>query len=284
MKGIEWTDMTWNPLLVRNGGRFGCTKISAGCTNCYASRLNARVFGGRPYDSKFAGWDFYLDERQMKRLPGHKHPKKVFVCSATDLFHEAVPDELVYRVFHKMAYHPWHTFFVLTKRADRMATIYPKIANLLVDRLDHVQLMVTVENQAMANLRIPQLLSLHPGKVGVSVEPLLEPIDFRHDGHYWLCGITTGTETDVYGNPFPIVVPSRSIDFVIVGGESGPGARICYPAWIHDIMLQCRDAGVPVFVKQLGSRWAYEHKLRDDSKGSNPENWPADLRVREFPT
>lgn len=289
---IAWTDATWNPVT-------GCSKVSAGCKNCYAEAVAHRFWA----DRKFTDVQYHED-RLTAPLRWRK-PRKVFVNSMSDLFHDDVPDSFIDRVFAVMAMSPQHTFQVLTKRPERMRqymkqqvfghaegfTYGDRIARIACDilaglperlgnsvarrmlglrtpwPLPNVWLGVSVENQSAADDRIPHLLATPAAVRFLSCEPLLSGVDIRR----WLpWHLTDKIELPAVGG--------SPIDWVIVGGESGPGARPCDVAWIRSIVQQCQTARVPVFVKQLGSKAG----LRG-SKGGDPSEWPEDLRVREFP-
>jgi protein gp37 len=253
---IQWTDRTWNPVR-------GCSRVSAGCERCYAERLAYRFNGpAQPYEGLtrmtrygpvWTGKLRLVPEVLQEPLRWRK-PCRVFVNSMSDLFHEAVPQEFIDRVFSVMAEARLHIFQILTKRPGRMLEIARRHAPL-----SNVWLGVSVENQAMADERIPLLLDTPAAVRFLSVEPLLGPVNiFRRNG----------------------CVP---IGWVIVGGESGPGARPCDVEWIRDLVCQCRGADVPAFVKQLGTQpLGLEYCLRDH-KGGNPAEWPEHLRVREYP-
>lgn len=255
---IEWTDLTWNPVR-------GCSRISAGCANCYAEVLAGRFSKPGSWGHTFAIYDdrgprwtgkVELQPHLLDWPLSKRDPKRIFVNSTSDLFHEDLPDEDVFRVFKAMAAAPRHTFQVLTKRAERMASLVPKIRHHLVDRLDHVWLGVSVEDQAAADLRIPKLRATPAAVRFLSCEPLLEPlaIAWHLSPHH----------------------PIDQVDWLIVGGESGHGARPMEAAWATSLVEQARAAGVRPFVKQLGSvLGGRDHKSID--------TFPADLRVREFP-
>jgi len=189
----------------------------------------------------------------------------------TDLFLESVPDEWIFDIFKVMARCPNHVFQVLTKRAERMADLVPNIRSHLVDRLHHVWLGVSVEDQKRANERIPHLVRTPASVRFLSCEPLLGPIDL---GAAHPCGYyCAGPEYGHYAHEFWSPVDTR-IKWVIVGGESGPGRRPMELHWAKSIVEQCRQANVACFVKQLGG-WPNKH--------GDPERWPEDLRVREWP-
>ena len=211
--GIEWTDATWNPVT-------GCTKISPGCKHCYAERLAARLqlMGSRRYRDGFA---VTLQPDQVTLPLRWRRPRRIFVNSMSDLFHEAVPLDYIRQVFDVMAEAHWHVFQVLTKRAERLAAVAGELP-----WPQNVWQGVSVENARYAS-RIAPLQTVPAAIRFLSVEPRLGPIpNLSLDGIHW----------------------------VIVGGESGPGARPLDPSWVRGIRDQCRRADVPFFFKQWGGR------------------------------
>ena len=254
LSSIEWTDVTWNPAT-------GCTKVSPGCAHCYAEAIAPRSFRGRPFT------EVKFHPERLNQPLGWRKPRRVFVNSMSDLFHESLTVAQIYDVFEVMRRCPQHVFQVLTKRPERMRSLLRGVIAGHEAPLPNVWLGVSVENQAMADERIPLLLDTPAALRFLSVEPLLGPVDLS----YWLS------------------IECHRPDWVIVGGESGPKARACPVDAIRAVVKKCRAAGVSVFVKQLGAQpvigAAGFHKavsLRD-RKGGNPDEWPADLRVREFP-
>lgn len=251
--GIVWTEQTWNPLR-------GCTRVSAGCTNCYAESMAARFCGaGQPYEGTInpetKRWS-----GNIKLVPEHlqdplrwKRPRMVFVNSMSDLFHESVPDDFIDQVFAVMALAKQHTFQVLTKRPERMlkyltggygcatGRIWYQMMQLghksgLQWPLPNVWIGTTVENQESANERIPLLLQTPAAVRWVSMEPLLAAVTiFSLDG--------------IIDIPDGMVSP---LDWVVVGGESGGNARPMHPDWARSLRDQCADAGVPFLFKQWG--------------------------------
>jgi protein gp37 len=213
---IEWTDATWNPVR-------GCTKVSPGCARCYAETFAERFRGvpGHPYEQ---GFDLRLVPGKLDEPLRWRRPRTIFVNSMSDLFHRDVPDHYVAEVARVMKAAPWHTFQVLTKRADRLCKL---LASTLafVAREPHVWWGVSVENRKHGLPRIAHLQAAPAAVRFLSVEPLLEPLG-RLD--------------------------LRDIAWVIVGGESGYRARPMRPEWVRDIRDQCVDAGVPFFFKQWG--------------------------------
>jgi protein gp37 len=211
--GIEWTDATWNPVT-------GCSKISPGCKNCYAERLSLRLqaMGNPRYRNGFA---VTLHPDQLTLPLRWPQPRLIFVNSMSDLFHEAVPEEFIRRVFEVMVRADWHIFQILTKRAERPAALAPRLP-----WPENVWQGVSVEN-ARYTWRITHLQKVPAAVRFLSLEPLLGPIpNLVLDGIQW----------------------------VIVGGESGPHHRPADPAWVRDIRDQCVAAGIPFFFKQWGGR------------------------------
>lgn len=344
---IEWTEATWNPVV-------GCTKVSPGCANCYAERMayrlacaekapyNAGIIrgagdAGKPLRARWTG-KVALNEAALARPLHWRKPRRIFVCSMSDLFQESVPFEWIDRVFAVMALCPQHTFQVLTKRPERMAewltakravrfmghaaedkpvwhhvstqmngyyrNPVPNTYRLSVPiefgdnwPLPNVWLGTSVENQMMADARIPHLLRCPATVRFLSAEPLLGPVDLANirkkgivtdaiGGVYWAEANGKKLTIDPIGSTY-----EKIISWVIVGGESGPGARPCNIEWIRSIVGQCKTAGVACFVKQLGANpelgldecWGKDGPP-GDAKGGDPDEWPEDLRVREMPT
>jgi protein gp37 len=209
--GIEWTESTWNPLT-------GCTKISPGCKYCYAERMAKRLQAmGQPNYAN--GFKLTMHEHVLEKPLEWKKPQVIFVNSMSDLFHKDVPLDFILRVIDVMRRAHWHTFQVLTKRAERLEELSPKI-----DWPDNVWMGVSVETEKYA-YRIDHLRRTGAKIKFLSLEPLLGPLhNLNLDGIHW----------------------------AIVGGESGPGARPLDPVWVVDIRDQCLQAKVPFFFKQWG--------------------------------
>jgi protein gp37 len=305
---IEWTEATWNPIR-------GCSRISQGCVNCYAEKVAARFSGpGLPYEGltdKFGRWNGVI-----RTVPEHlldpmrwQRPRMVFVNSMSDLFHHSVDLDVIESIFGVMALAQRHTFQVLTKRAGAMRgfmdrtmeahaagvhqaavhatratdgvgvgreylNIWGSIDMRPAWPLPNVWLGVSVEDDRVAE-RIDILRATPAAVRWLSVEPLIGPLNL----HGKLDGI----------------------DWVVVGGESGPGARECYSAWIADVLQACKDAGVPVFVKQLGAAYSdpinglagVQLKVSADApqptrrlkhpKGGDMAEWPPEFQVRQWP-
>lgn len=274
---IEWTDKTWNPTV-------GCTPISAGCKHCYARRDH-----DKRHKAKLAGKNLPpqyakpFSEVQLvpQRLamPLHwRKPRRVFVNSVSDLFHPDVPFYFIDEVFATMSLCSQHTFQVLTKRPGRMREYVER----LVGRIHagrcpwrwmpkHIWLGTSVSTQEDADRNIPPLLQCPAAVRFVSIEPMLESVDlhiasdFSTIGHgpSWLLPIASGA-----GGLTP------TIDWVIIGCESGPKRRPSKQDGVRELVEQCRKASVSVFVKQLDI---------DDRVSKNMAEWPEDLRVQEYP-
>ena len=213
---IEWTDATWNPVR-------GCTKVSAGCKHCYAETFAERFrdVPGHPFEF---GFDLRLVPEKLAEPLKWKEPRRIFVNSMSDLFHESIPDDYIAQVCSSMMNAPWHTYQVLTKRADRMASLLRGILQPAASA-PHIWWGVSVENQVHGLPRIDALRSARAQVTFLSVEPLLEDLG-------------------------PINL--RGINWVIVGGESGHGARPMEAEWVRSIRAQCNEAEVPFFFKQWG--------------------------------
>jgi len=293
---------TWNPIRARmkrehisnpayrpsHSGTF-CTRISPGCTHCYASAINKRFGNGLDYTvPNLEKIEFFIDERILAEPLKAKKPHTIFVGDMFDLFHEAIGPLLIAEVLDVMRRAPQHTYQLLTKRAARMREMMTGL-----NVMPHVWLGVSVEDQKRADERIPLLLQTPAAVRFLSVEPQLEAVDLSHyvfDRQVEVRHLVNGPACLNFDQADYSVGPS--IDWVIVGGESGPGARPFNPAWAHSIIRQCALAKVPCFVKQVGSNpeWDNEYwqglvapKLKD-RKGGDPAEWPAALRVREFPS
>jgi protein gp37 len=208
---IEWTESTWNPVT-------GCTKISAGCANCYAERMAKRLqlMGQANYVN---GFEVTLHPHVLDYPLGWKKPQVIFVNSMSDLFHEDVPLDYIRQIFDVMTRANWHTFQVLTKRSERLAELAP-----LLNWPENVWMGVTVENADCA-YRIDDLRDVPSAVRFLSMEPLLSGVEDMN---------------------------LENIDWVIVGGESGPGSRPIEKQWVRDIRKQCKNADVPFFFKQWG--------------------------------
>lgn len=277
---IEWTDATWNPVT-------GCTKVSAGCKFCYAERLFPRAYSGRKFTE--VRWHAERLDQPLR----WKKPRRIFVNSMSDLFHEDVPGAFIGKVFGVMAVARQHVFQVLTKRPQRMSDLLADgvvgplkgeadqtAFEILRERsttaeeasrwpglkwpLPNVWLGVSVEDQATADERIPLLLQTPAAIRFVSYEPALGPIKFSDD---WM-RCPGGAE---YGHGFNRTTVHAGccekyphVNWLIAGGESGPNARSAHPEWIRSARDQCAAAGTAFFFKQWGE-WAPGENVTDNS-------------------
>lgn len=262
MTKIEWADETWNPIT-------GCTPISEGCANCYARRMANRLRGryGYPSDDPFRVT--FHKSRLYDPLLWRKG-RSVFVCSMGDLFHEDVQFDWIEQVFERMRENHLHTYMLLTKRPARVAEYWEWRKNVwlggqLTSRWpEHVWLGVTAENQQRADERIPIMFQVPAAVRFVSIEPMLSDVDLRvapcrqcnHQGDvlHWPCPSCKGRRFE-----YP--------DWVICGGETGPGARPMHTDWARSLRDQCVGASTPFFFKNM----------------SGKQPIPEDLMIREFP-
>lgn len=206
---IEWTDATWNPMT-------GCSKISAGCANCYSERIVKRWGGSFKY--KF-------HPNSLAQPGDWKKPRKIFVCSMSDLFQEEASDEEIRQVFEAMGAGPQHTYQILTKRIERVMEWHLKRPTR-INLPSNIWIGTSVENQEMARRRIPELIKVRAKIRFLSVEPMLGPVSI----YSW----------------------RKDIQWVIVGGESGPKARPLKPDWVRALRGECKALGIPFFFKQWG--------------------------------
>lgn len=282
---IEWlarpgtTPESWNMI-------GGCSPVSAGCTNCYAARMAAtrlryhpRYVGMAEMHNGKARWtgEISLDASALNKPLSWKKSRTVFVASMSDLFHEAVPGWFIFRVLGMIAMNPQHTFMVLTKRPDRFAALlgrdehggksslawaieaYAEVVKpeWLVWPLQNLWLGITIESPDY-RWRAEYLRQIQAAVRFISFEPLLDSFA-----------------------DYPGVLDDMT--WVIVGGETGPGARPMHPDWARGLVQQCRTANIPVFVKQMGTIWAKQYGLEKDTRGHKIESWSKDLQVRQWP-
>lgn len=302
---IQWTEATWTPIRARPlfSDKIGwhCEHVSEGCRNCYAESLNKRLGTGLDFKPGHKrDLKIFLDEKMLMKPLHWKKPRMIFVCSMTDLFADFVEDEWLDKMFAVMALCPHHTFQILTKRPARMrgylesrcspdakvsAEAEPirrainAIPNGLGNRrgaletpLPNVWLGTSTEDQAAYDERLPELMQTPAAVRFLSIEPLIGPI---------------------------VPDPESLVDWIIIGGESGPHARVCRAEWIRDIVGPAKSTGVAIFVKQLGARFVDEKngiagrmttvpdeveitRRLKDAKGGDIDEWP-DFRIREMP-
>jgi protein gp37 len=276
---IEWTQgadgrpgATWNPTT-------GCDRISPGCDHCYALTMAGRLkaMGSAKYqndgDPRTSGPGFGLTVHAASfDAPLHwREPRKVFVNSMSDLFHARVPVPFISRVWSVMGRTPQHTYQILTKRPERMLRI---VGDDVYGGYWLLKESVTEEDARALYDEWP-LLNVH---LGTSIET------DKYVGRADHLRRTNAALRFLSLEPLIGALPSLVLDdigWVIIGGESGPGARPMDLGWVRDLIAQCRSTGTGVFVKQMGSVWAREHGSH--GKGGDWDRWPADLRIREFP-
>lgn len=318
---IEWTDATWNPVRGCSRVSEGCRNCYA---ERQAARFASPPVAGVGQDDSDAspGGPFYgfvtkvnghaawtgkveLVEKHLMDPLKWRTSRKVFVNSMSDLFHEELTDEAIDRVFAVMVAAYWHQFQILTKRAGRLPSYIeglrkrwigatglaypgPNINGPFKWPAPNIWLGVSVEDQKTADERVPLLLQTPAAVRFVSYEPALGPVDFESIPFCLRDNHPTAADVKV-DNPLCfhyIRHGTPGINWIIVGGESGPGARPFNIDWARNTVAQCRAAGVACFVKQLGAKVfdsGHVHILLNDHKGGKPNEWPADLRVREFP-
>jgi protein gp37 len=271
---IQWTEATWNFLS-------GCTKVSDGCTNCYIERTPPFRMAHRRFDKPGIGGTtgVTLHSDRLGLPMKWRKPRRIFVNSLADLFHDDVPDRFIADAFAVMALAPQHTYQVLTKRHARMRSLLSSpefrtavqraclqrvgdTAPWLVEPwwpLRQVWLGVSVENQQWADIRIPALLDTPAAVRWLSCEPLLGPLDLGP----WLASIDWPA---CWADHSPSAECGRCIrpEWIVVGGESGPGARPMHPDWARSLRDQCTSAGVPFFFKQHGE-WVSVDQMPDDT-------------------
>lgn len=248
---IEWCDTVWNPIT-------GCSPVSEGCLNCWAKRMARRLAGRYGYPESPNEFDVTWHPDRMQQVYTWRKPRRVFVCSMSDLFHADVPKLAMNRVFWNMKspQNRHHTFMVLTKRPKRMAE---RVAEAVEWEEwgagpDNIELGVTIENQKRADERISILLQIPAAVRFVSIEPMLGPVGL---GNIQLDSQTRynalegcGTTSRGVGGQMSPNVHGSSLDWVVVGAETGPGARPMDPDWARGVRDQCVEAGVPFFYKR----------------------------------
>jgi protein gp37 len=316
MSKIEWTEKTWNPIV-------GCSLASPGCTNCYAMKMAGRLeamgqsqYQGTTQRTKngfaWTGVVNVAPDSVFLAPLQRKIPTTYFVNSMSDMFHPSVPDYVIDRVFAIMALTPWHTYQVLTKRADRMRAYLtgrdidaridsfmdeiigehvdplnrrsddirataPSVEYATGTPLSNVWLGVSTEDQARADERIPDLLATPAAVRFLSCEPLLGRVDLTAIGMQTTdpIGFDVMLGKVIHKDDGDQRTLGQKVDWVIVGGESGSGARLTHSDWVILLRDQCAVAGIPFFVKQLSSGGSKAIK--------DIEQFPSDLRIRELP-
>lgn len=298
--GIAWTRSTFNPWI-------GCTKVGPGCDHCYAENQDSRKrWGGvvhwgpgvprmRTSASNWHGPVKWNKQAPSSSFAGRKGFWPVFCASLADVFDNEVDVQWRADLMKLIEDTPNLSWLLVTKRIGNVARMVEEAGDY-IDRgegwqsmwgqgvwPDNVRLMITAVNQEEVDRDVPKLLAL-PCKNGVSYEPALGPVDWRQYLHaHWCKLLDLGGTTTCDCQP--------RLDWIIVGGESSQGApaRLFDLDWARSTVVQCKAAGVACFVKQLGSAWATPNDsgerlpVKRDRAGADPSEWPADLRVREFP-
>ena len=231
---IQWTDATWNPVT-------GCSKVSPGCAHCYAETLSLRFgWSKRPWLPEYAPENVVLHPERLDQPQRWRRPRRVFVNSMSDLFHELVPDAFIFDVFDRMAQADWHSYQLLTKRPERMATVVKSYYALHPGQvpLPQVWLGTSIENDRWIT-RADAVRETPAAVRFISAEPLLGPLPS---------------------------LDLTAIDWLIVGGESGAGARPMHPEWAMDLRDQAAEAGTAFFFKQWGGRTPKAHGRELDGR------------------
>lgn len=294
---IQWSQETWNVVL-------GCSKLSAGCMQCYAVGHVHRLAGNpnptikaanegltRRHTNGQLDWSGvvrFIPERLTQPLRW-KEPKLIFVNSLSDVFHEDLPVEVIAQIFGVIIAARRHTFQILTKRPERMADLlnsekFRRHAEKCAGDYTHLMpdwplancwIGTSVEDQAAAEKRIPHLLRAPAAVRFLSCEPLLGEVNLDP----WLWEKRYG-EPEL-GSPL-LFEATNAIDWVIIGGESGHRARPLQATWISNLISDCEEAEVKTFVKQTGAVWARDHGYQD-RKGGDPSEWPLGWQIQQFP-
>ncbi len=261
---IEWTGETWN--VIRS-----CSRVSKGCRHCYAERQAVRQCGpGKAYEGlvqmtprgrRWTGVTRVVEELIEKPLYW-RQPRTIFVNSMSDFFHETILPEDIERIWGVMERANWHTYQILTKRPERMANW---MSRYNITAPPHIWLGVSAEDQKTFDYRVPYLFKIKASIRWASLEPLLNPITFAN----------------IFPHPSKEADNRNKLDWVVVGGESGSQARPMEFDWVRKLRDEAAVYGIPFFFKQTGRVLARNQGYND--KGGNPEHWPEDLRIRQYP-
>ena len=257
--GIDYVDETENFIT-------GCTKVSPGCKNCYAETQTVSLWKRFKQEKYRHGFNKVVEHRDLlSSISFVKKPTRYMINSMSDTFHPDVSFNFLYKLFEKFIFYPWNTFVIVTKRAERASMVMDNIWLHLSRNhpsldfpLKNVWLIVTTENQEMFNQRIPFLLKTPVAIRGLSIEPMLGPMDIRR-------AFNSGCPLCCGSGEWPVAIKCtkcggsgkwHKIDWVIVGGESGSKGRPMHPDWPASIQKQCQDAGIAYFFKQWGE-WGH---------------------------
>lgn len=269
---IEWADATWNPVT-------GCSHVSEGCEHCYAERMDRRFQTNHPgcewlpWTAENATQNVVTHPERLDRPLRWRKPKRIFVCSMSDLFHESVQEDFRDLVFEVMLNCDRHVFMLLTKRPEEMRRHMSSIQTCyhadLADGRGHpgwtwppenIWLGVTVENQRRADERVPVLLRTPAAKRFVSIEPMLGPVDLTHVHPDNITRKLDALSGYYNNSPYDEGIGNH-LDWVIVGGETGPGARSMHVEDVRRVRDDCKEAGVPFFFKQWGEWFPGEGRV-----------------------
>jgi len=301
---ITWTDATLNPYRGTKG-TYRCTKVSEGCRHCYAEAMNKRGLHGGITNFTADADSLRYDDIIARKAYAWTTPRMVFVNSMSDTFHEEATVEILAKLFAVMEIASWHTYQVLTKRPERMRTVLGSLdfwfavsaamkrekdwikehlsqrrANQLAERSCdpsalwpklHIWIGTTCENQDRFNERISVLLDTPASCRFVSFEPLLGRVDASRA--FGPQRMRLGVKAASY---------DRGIDWIIIGGESGPHARLFGIEWAYELIEQAKKWNVPVFFKQLGAK-PFQRITLMHPKGADPKEWPSNLQVQQWP-
>jgi len=292
---IDYLDKSWNPIQDKEKGKSGngyhCTKVSKGCTNCWAERMNKRIGNGKAFVERYSvlsiqkseksvnksreriKTEFEIKESELLKPFKWRKPCRIGVQFMGDLFHEDVPFDMIERVFKVTHQNPRHTFIIFTKRPEMMKEYFDGILKNWIAIPPHIWLCTSVEDQKTADERIPILLSIPAAVRGVSYEPALSPVDFskffKNNCKY--CGKSLN-KFDSCSNceaDYPYKV---GIDWVIMGGEAGPGSRPMHPEWARSVQKQCAEAEVAFWSKQWGDYVMSNEQLVMNNKSKRVEH------------
>ncbi len=266
MTKIEWADVSWNPVT-------GCTPVSEGCKHCYAKRMAQRMRGrfGYPADDPFR---VKLQYDRIEQPLHWRKPRRIFVCSMSDIFHQEIPDVYILRIFAIASSRPEHVFMILTKRPERMLQFskidFPKTGHPIRWPLPNVWIGVTAENQWRAEERIPILLRVQAAVRFVSVEPMLGPVDLTrldNGGEETYNALTAEIKPRKNDSYKFRTSDTEPLSWVICGAETGPDRRFMNRGWAHSLRDQCQEASVPFFFKK-------DSNGNHDLDGEILEQWP----------
>lgn len=266
----QFWQKAWNPVHVKGGG-WHCTKISQGCRGCWSEAINKRFGNGVSFSNQQV--EFELDQRILEQPLHWKKPRVIAVQWLGDLFHEQIPDIFIKNVVFASEAFSWHKYLFLTKRIERLKSIFDELYSEDVRPYDNVWLGVSICTQQEADEKIPILLKTPAAHRFVNLEPCLESIQILK----WLI---PGAD----GLPEEIEKYHDWVDWVLLGCESGPGRRPMKLEWARNIAEQCKAVGVPLWIKQLELEdWAKSIYKAKTKVSKNMADWPEGLKIRQWP-